>query len=1089
MAVRREKVVLDLESNLPEGMLRGAAATQVLRMELERLSGASVRSSRVTQSTSRDMDKMSASAAKADNSINQLTGRLRLFADAAAILGPALAPLGGVAVTGLAGLASQMGFAAVAGGVLIGSLQGVGDALSAMNAAQIKPSVENLQKAEDALKRLSPAARDFAEAAFDLKPALAAIRDMGAEGLIPGLTESLNSLEELGPRVGAIFETIATTSGEIASDSAASLASDRWADFFQFIEDEAPRALSEMSATVGDVVHGLAELWQAFTPLNNDFSGWLMDVAAGFDAWASGLSATDGFSEFIDYVRTTGPQVADTLGALANAVVQIVQATAPLGGPVLAAVEGFAKAVGAIADSDIGTPIFAGVAALALLNRTLKVTEALSKTTLSGGMFASLGTVAGGAQKGAGSVRTLTADLRSMSQEYGRVGKAQSVVLSGFSQTTGAAQRTSKALGGIAKGTAVMGGLALASTGAADGLGLTNTTSLALMGTLGGPPGAAIGAAAGALLDFKAAGEGSTAAIRGLDAAIRAGDIGALQEQIAAAKAELTDINNLDFGGDIFDRIGFQVADTFGGKSPDEAAAEIKRAEQAVKDLAAAEEARVGASRRAALTYASEVGLNAELSVWRRKSVEEIKAQADALQKVRDGARATADAFLGFGDSLNDSKVSLADFITDMQKSADALRNFNSNSLKAARKGLDEGLIESLRAAGTEGALRMKQLANATTTEIARANKAHRSQTAALEQTERVAERLAGLDPVVKVKAETSGAMRDIEGLEARLRAIKDEDVNIVVRQIGSTTLGPRNEAADGATVPKTGKPYADRHLYLLADGEEVISNRYGQADRYRSLLKKINANRRLAGGGTAGEDKKKPRKPQVGAAFYAEDNTAALQASIDYLAGVAEDQTKALERSTDATQFWAGKMSEVAKATVSGFNTGLFDKSSDPWAAGAGGGAIFNLSKDIAGLGERAGLQQQLAAMGLSGDALGALLSEGTNADISALIGSGQVSQYASLYAQRAALQGSVGSAAGQMAYGGEYAAAQAQQAASLAAVQATERTMNRVESRLAAAQAALERMEANAPERTGAEVGRVINNGAATGHRGKGR
>ncbi len=57
---------------------------------------------------------------------------------------------------------------------------------------------------------------------------------------------------------------------------------------------------------------------------------------------------------------------------------------------------------------------------------------------------------------------------------------------------------------------------------------------------------------------------------------------------------------------------------------------------------------------------------------------------------------------------------------------------------------------------------------------------------------------------------------------------------------------------ADGGTIPKTGLGYADRHLRLLADGEEVISNRYGQADRNRDLLKAINANR-YADGGTVG--------------------------------------------------------------------------------------------------------------------------------------------------------------------------------------------------------------------------------------------
>jgi hypothetical protein len=46
------------------------------------------------------------------------------------------------------------------------------------------------------------------------------------------------------------------------------------------------------------------------------------------------------------------------------------------------------------------------------------------------------------------------------------------------------------------------------------------------------------------------------------------------------------------------------------------------------------------------------------------------------------------------------------------------------------------------------------------------------------------------------------------------------------------TQTGNHGTGADGTTVPKTGLPYADRHLYLLADGERVTSNRHGQADK-----------------------------------------------------------------------------------------------------------------------------------------------------------------------------------------------------------------------------------------------------------------
>jgi hypothetical protein len=74
----------------------------------------------------------------------------------------------------------------------------------------------------------------------------------------------------------------------------------------------------------------------------------------------------------------------------------------------------------------------------------------------------------------------------------------------------------------------------------------------------------------------------------------------------------------------------------------------------------------------------------------------------------------------------------------------------------------------------------------------------------------------------------------------------------------GAGMFGGKNPA-DGGTMPRTGLPYADRHPRLLADGEEVVSNRHGQADRGRKALKLINrghltdAMLGLADGGTVG--------------------------------------------------------------------------------------------------------------------------------------------------------------------------------------------------------------------------------------------
>jgi hypothetical protein len=256
MAERKESVRLELvDGGFSTGMAKAAAATGLLERSLKSLDGTTIHVHERISRSATGLDGMGRSARDADGSINQLTGRLRLFADAAAIFGPGAVPVAGTLTAGVAGFASQLGFAAVAGGVLIGSMQGLGDALGALNDAHLEPTAENLVKAEDALNRLAPAAANFAEEAYGLLPVLRGIRDAGAEGLFPGLTDSLDDLERLAPVVARIFGQVGSALGEIVSGGVASLASERWSEFFEFIATDAPRSLSEMATAVGDLTH------------------------------------------------------------------------------------------------------------------------------------------------------------------------------------------------------------------------------------------------------------------------------------------------------------------------------------------------------------------------------------------------------------------------------------------------------------------------------------------------------------------------------------------------------------------------------------------------------------------------------------------------------------------------------------------------------------------------------------------------------------------------------------------------------------------------------------------------------------------
>lgn len=115
-----------------------------------------------------------------------------------------------------------------------------------------------------------------------------------------------------------------------------------------------------------------------------------------------------------------------------------------------------------------------------------------------------------------------------------------------------------------------------------------------------------------------------------------------------------------------------------------------------------------------------------QLAAVSQTSAAEMQSLQDAVVQSREQAAESAASFNMLGESLNDSKVSLGDWIGDMRETAIAIEEFTANSLKAAKKGLDEGLITSLQDAGTEGALRMKELANASDKELDRANKAWR---------------------------------------------------------------------------------------------------------------------------------------------------------------------------------------------------------------------------------------------------------------------------------------------------------------------------------------------------------------------------
>lgn len=516
MATRRENVRLSYHSNLAQGLARDAAAAQLLSRELSglhrRAGNLNSRLPSLTQNVNGlgralggvgGNSGLNGSFRQGSNSLNQYTGRLRLLGQAIATIGPAAIPIGAVAVPAITGLASQLGFAAAAGGTAILAFQGVGEALDTLNKARLNPTTENLEAARIAMEKLSPAAQKFVEQLRSMADVGKQLRFSAQEGIFPGLTQALDTIESRVPEVERILFTLGDTVGDLFAMGAGNLAGSEWDEFFTFLETDARESLTGLGVAVGNTVHALGELWMAFDPLNDDFTNWMVDASRALDDWASGLAQTEGFSEFVAYIRDNGPQVAATFKAIATAALDIVQAAAPLGGPVLQAIEGIASAISLIADSDMGTPILTALAALTLFNRYMAVQSRLAATTWG---------------------RNITG-------------------ANGFVTAMTTMRRTAL-LGGAA-----VAALAVAQTDAGKSALTSNTAMLALAGTMiGGPWGAAVGAGVGLTMDLAAANDDLESAVNRAKLSMEQGagpdvlrrDLAALNQELEKTEDRLT---------------------------------------------------------------------------------------------------------------------------------------------------------------------------------------------------------------------------------------------------------------------------------------------------------------------------------------------------------------------------------------------------------------------------------------------------------------------------------------------------------------------------------------------------------------------
>ncbi len=451
-----------------------------------------------------------------------------------------------------------------------------------------------------------------------------------------------------------------------------------------------------------------------------------------------------------------------------------------------------------------------------------------------------------------------------------------------------------------------------------------------------------------------------------------------------------------------------------------------------------------------------------------------IQMSAKDLEKLHEEAIKTGESFFGLGDSLDDSKVSLAQWTQDLRDQAKALEDFTANARTAGKRGLREGLIAELEAAGPAGALRMKQLADGTDAEIRRANRAWaRGQRA-------IADYVAFKVPAKNVDVNTAAAVQKLNNLLGLLSRVGGFDLGSLLK--GKPSLStPKNAdgtpdhdgnpltlkgKAAGGRIDGPGTKTSDSVLIRASAGEfmqrAAAVDYYGLAfmDDVNNLRVPKYANGGAIGGGSGLGN------------YIRNDLDLKYPATLRQWTLALEKSRQTVKSETDQRQNLIDLRDSTSSAVRGNLRSDLFGKSdASVWMsaadrANAGTGDLFStLTGDISNINAEKAAIAALMKKHLDGGALAELLTSGSLADIQGLANASQatVDRYESLYNQRERGLVSVGNAAGSAVASPSQLAALNRQ---LAESKKFTAAINRVE-----------RLLTKNPHATGREVARAIN------------
>ncbi|MFF9631729.1 hypothetical protein [Streptomyces fradiae] len=206
-------------------------------------------------------------------------------------------------------------------------------------------------KYQDALAKLSPAARGTFDAFQSLRTAFKAWSTSLQPAVMPIFTRALNGIKNSLPGLTPFVLAAARAIGELQERVSRGFRSPWWIQFRTELAGAVYPALIGLGVGFGRIFKGMAGIIDAFLPHMQSISTRMQEITGRFASWGTSLKGSERFERFLSYSSTQAPMLARFLGDIGDAFYQIARAASPLSGPVLSALGSVFSAIASIAET------------------------------------------------------------------------------------------------------------------------------------------------------------------------------------------------------------------------------------------------------------------------------------------------------------------------------------------------------------------------------------------------------------------------------------------------------------------------------------------------------------------------------------------------------------------------------------------------------------------------------------------------------------------------------------------------------------------------------------------------------------------